>query len=84
MFRMTTKEAAQKAHNDLIEAVADVDDGIMDKYLEGEEISNAELKAAIRKATINGILPSFGWFCFQEQGCSDVVGCCDRLLAITT
>ena len=36
------KEAAQKAHNDLIEAVADVDDGIMDKYLEGEEISNAE------------------------------------------
>lgn len=47
------KEAAEKAHNELVEAVADVDDGIMDKYLEGEEISNAELKAAIRKATIN-------------------------------
>ena len=64
------KEAAQKAHNDLIEAVADVDDGIMDKYLEGEEISNAELKAAIRKATINlEFYPVLAGSAFKNKGC---------------
>jgi elongation factor G len=36
----------------LIETLADVDDAIMEKYLEGEEISKAEIKAAIRRATI--------------------------------
>jgi elongation factor G len=63
------KEAAQKAHNELIEAVADVDDGIMDKYLEGEEISNAELKAAIRKATINlEFYPVLAGSAFKNKG----------------
>ena len=63
------KEAAEKAHNELVEAVADVDDGIMDKYLEGEEISNAELKAAIRKATINlEFYPVLAGSAFKNKG----------------
>lgn len=63
------KEAAEKAHNVLVEAVADVDDGIMDKYLEGEEISNAELKAAIRKATINlEFYPVLAGSAFKNKG----------------
>lgn len=37
----------------LIEAVAETDEELMMKYLEGEEITNEELKAGIRKATIN-------------------------------
>lgn len=45
------QEIAQEYHDKLVEAVADVDDAIMEKYLEGEDISIAELKAAIRKAT---------------------------------
>lgn len=45
------KEEAQEYHDKLIEAVADVDDAIMEKYLEGEDVSVEELKAAIRKAT---------------------------------
>ncbi|CAM3234633.1 elongation factor G [Sporolactobacillus spathodeae] len=45
------KEQAEEYHDKLIEAVADVDDDIMEKYLGGEEISIDELKAAIRKAT---------------------------------
>lgn len=45
------KEQAEEYHDKLIEAVADVDDDIMEKYLEGEEINEEELKAAIRKAT---------------------------------
>ncbi|MEM6561351.1 MAG: translation factor GTPase family protein, partial [Planctomycetota bacterium] len=36
----------------LIEAVADVDDAIAEKFLEGEEIGRDELKAALRKGTI--------------------------------
>ena len=37
----------------MIEAVAETDEELMMKYLEGEEITNEELKAGIRKATIN-------------------------------
>ncbi|KRM72016.1 elongation factor G [Lacticaseibacillus brantae] len=63
------KEAAEKAHNELIEAVADVDDGIMDKYLDGEEISKDELKAAIRKATINlEFYPVLAGSAFKNKG----------------
>ncbi|MCM0599721.1 elongation factor G [Periweissella fabalis] len=46
------QELAEEKRNELIEAIADVNEDIMDKYLEGEEISVAELKAAIRKATL--------------------------------
>ena len=47
------REEAEKRRADLIEAVADVDDDIMEKYLGGEDITNDELRAAIRKATLN-------------------------------
>ena len=42
----------RKNVNDLIEAVAEFDDDLMTKYLEGEEISVDEIKAAIRKGTL--------------------------------
>src|SRR5262245_36077947 len=48
------KEKALKAHHHLIEKVADFDDHIMEKFLEGKEITEKELVAAIRKATITG------------------------------
>jgi elongation factor G len=37
----------------LVEAVAELDEDLMEKYLGGEEISNEELKAGIRKGTVN-------------------------------
>ncbi|HEM5984673.1 TPA: elongation factor G [Streptococcus suis] len=46
-------EQAQEYREKLVEAVAETDEELMMKYLEGEEITNDELKAAIRKATIN-------------------------------
>lgn len=46
------KEEAQKAREYMIEAIADTDEDIMNKYLGGEEIPVAELKVALRKATI--------------------------------
>ncbi|MDS3502944.1 elongation factor G [Streptococcus pneumoniae] len=46
-------DQAQEYREKLIEAVAETDLELMMKYLEGEEITNEELKAGIRKATIN-------------------------------
>ena len=45
-------EQAEEYREKLIEAVADFDEDLMMKFLEGEEIEEAELKAAIRKATL--------------------------------
>ncbi|ACM59924.1 elongation factor G [Caldicellulosiruptor bescii] len=47
------KDIAEEYRIKLLEAVAETDEEIMVKYLEGEEITVEELKAAIRKATIN-------------------------------
>ncbi|HFU3805311.1 TPA: elongation factor G [Streptococcus suis] len=46
-------EQAEEYREKLVEAVAETDEELMMKYLEGEEITNEELKAAIRKATID-------------------------------
>ena len=63
------KEKAQEARDNLIESVADLNDGIMDKYLSGEEITKDELKAAIRKATINlEMFPVFAGSAFKNKG----------------
>ncbi len=47
------REKAEEYREKLLEAVAEVDEDLMEKYLAGEEITKEELKAAIRKATIN-------------------------------
>ncbi|WP_027964791.1 elongation factor G [Halalkalibacillus halophilus] len=45
------KEQAEEYHTRLVEAVAELDEELMEKYLEGEEFTVSELKAAIRKGT---------------------------------
>ena len=63
------REQAEEWRAKLIEAVADTDEDIMMKYLEGEEISEAELKAAIRKATINvEFYPMLAGSAFKNKG----------------
>ena len=44
---------AEEYREKLIEAVAEIDEELMEKYLGGEEITKEELKAAIRKGTVN-------------------------------
>ena len=46
-------EKADKYRTALIETVAETDDALMEKFFEGEEITVAEIKAAIRKMTVN-------------------------------
>jgi elongation factor G len=48
------KADCQKYRKELLEKAAEADDGLMEKYLEGKEISEAEFVAAIRKSTLNG------------------------------
>ena len=63
---MTSRMKLKLGHDAMIETLADVNDDIMEKYLEGEEISVPELKAAIRQATLNiDLFPCFSWFCLQ-------------------
>ncbi|MFC7530459.1 elongation factor G [Actinoplanes sp. GCM10030250] len=45
-------DSAAEWREKLIETLADVDDAVMEKYLEGEELSIDEIKAAIRRSTI--------------------------------
>ena len=46
------KDKAEEKRTELIEAIAEFDDDLMNKYLEGEEISVDEIKKAIRKGTL--------------------------------
>ena len=49
-------DQANEHHTKLIEAVADADESLIEKYLEGEPISVEEIKIALRKGTIAGTL----------------------------
>ncbi|MDR1255926.1 MAG: elongation factor G [Puniceicoccales bacterium] len=62
-------ESAEKYREKLIEAVADFDENVANKYLEGEEISAEELQIGIRKATLSmrfiGVIPGSS---FKNKG----------------
>ncbi|MFB4475868.1 GTP-binding protein, partial [Oceanobacillus caeni] len=63
------KDQAEELRANLIEAVAESDEDLMIKYLEGEEISIDELKNAIRKATLNvEFYPVFCGSAFKNKG----------------
>lgn len=63
------KEKAEELRNNLVEAISELDEDLMMKYLEGEEITNDELKAAIRKATLNvEFYPVFCGSAFKNKG----------------
>ena len=60
---------AQAWHDKMVEAVAELDEELTMKYLEGEEISNEELKAVIRRETIAGnIFPVFCGSAYKNKG----------------
>ncbi|MCK4754293.1 MAG: elongation factor G, partial [Calditrichia bacterium] len=62
-------EKAQKYRTDIFEAVAEYDEELLEKYLEGKEISEAELMSAIRKATIDvKIVPVLCGSAFKNKG----------------
>jgi elongation factor G len=62
-------EKAEKYRNNILEAVAGEDENLLEKYLDGKEINDAELVAAIRKATIElKIIPVLCGSAFKNKG----------------
>ncbi len=63
------QDIAAKYREELLEAVAEQDDKLMEKYLEGEELEETEIKAAIRQATIDvKIIPVVCGSSFKNKG----------------
>ncbi len=63
------KEKLDKYYGELVERIAEFDDSLTEKYLNGEEISLAELKSAMRKGVIaNGIYPVMCGTALQNIG----------------
>lgn len=63
------KAITNKYRTLMLEAVSDVDDTLLEKYLEGEEISEAEIKDVLRKATIQlKIVPVLCGSAFKNKG----------------
>lgn len=63
------KEQANEYRQQLVEAAIEQDDALMEAYLGGEEISEADLKKCIRKATIAGaFVPVLNGTAFKNKG----------------
>ena len=63
------KELAEQYHNDMIESVAESDETLFEKYCSGEELTKEEIKAAIRKATIeNRMVPVVCGTSYKNKG----------------
>ena len=63
------KAQAEEYRNNMLEELSEIDDNIMMKYLEGEEVSVEEIKAAIRKGTIEQkIFPCLLGSAYKNKG----------------
>ncbi|NLB94142.1 MAG: elongation factor G [Armatimonadetes bacterium] len=60
---------AEEWRQKMIEAIADADDVVMEKYLEGEEITTEEIRRALRKGTLDNLLvPVLAGSAFKNKG----------------
>lgn len=63
------KEQAEEYRAKLVESVAETDEALIEKYLEGEEITEDEIREALRKGTIEGrIVPMLCGSAFKNKG----------------
>ncbi len=62
-------ETAAEYREKMLEAISDFDDSIMERFLGGEEIAEADIRAALRKGTIaNQIVPIISGSSFKNKG----------------
>tara|TARA_B100000795_G_scaffold207045_1_gene160497 strand:+ start:25 stop:2127 length:2103 start_codon:yes stop_codon:yes gene_type:complete len=62
-------EECQKMHENLVEAAAEANDELMEKYLEGEDLTEADIKQGLRIRTLaNEIVPVLGGSAFKNKG----------------
>jgi len=63
------RPAAEQAHEKLIDAIAEYDDDLMERFLEGGEIDEAKIRAVLRTATLSlGICPVLCGTAFKNKG----------------
>ena len=68
------QDKAEEYRNLMIEAIAETDEELMMKYLDGEELTKEELKAALRKATINNeIVPVICGSSYKNKGVQEMI-----------
>jgi elongation factor G len=68
------REPAEQAREAMIEAIAEADDDLMVKYLDGDELTVEDLQAAIRRATIgNQATPVFCGSALRNRGVQPVI-----------
>jgi elongation factor G len=76
-FGPIPKDMAEKVEEyryHLVEEIASYDDTLLEKYLEGEELTEKELKAAIRMGTIKGdIIPVLAGSAFKNKGVQELL-----------
>jgi elongation factor G len=60
---------AAEAREKMVEAIAETDDQLLEKYLSGSEVSEAEIKSALRRATVgNHLQPVLCGSAFRNKG----------------
>jgi elongation factor G len=75
------KDAAKAARDTLLEAVADSDEALMEKYLEGGEIAPGEVHRALRIATLaNQVVPVLCGSAFKNKGVQSLLDAVARYL----
>ncbi|OGV34638.1 MAG: translation elongation factor G [Legionellales bacterium RIFCSPHIGHO2_12_FULL_35_11] len=68
------KAQCEEFYTQIIEAAAEASEELMEKYLEGEELTEAEIKKALRQRTINNeIVPVFCGSAFKNKGVQAVL-----------
>ena len=68
------RAAAEAAHETLCELVAEADDDLMEKYLEGESLTQEEVEGLLAKAIAKRLfVPVFAGSCIKEQGVNSLM-----------
>ena len=74
-------EEAKTARHNMMETLADADDAVMEKYLEGIELSEAEIIAGIRRATLaDKLTPVLTGSAFKNKGVQPMLDAVNRYL----
>ena len=69
-------EQVEQLRNELVEAVVEYDEDLLIKYLEGDELTDDELRLAVRKATLaNGVTPVLCGSAFKNKGVQRLLDC---------
>ena len=78
------RDLVKEKRAEMVERIAELDDDLTLKYLEGEELTIEEMKAALRRGVLNNeVSPVFAGSSLKNKGVQPFAGCCGGLPAFT-